>query len=157
MRKKVKGKGKVKNSVLTSKREIQRQMLEARPLPMGRKEFEEWSDRIISGSLVVADIPSQKFALANMLMHLGPTESHKPDAFFIHSLRKFAVNQVADEVRKELYEAKKAKEEAEKTPEQKEKEASDQLAGENTLRRLPNLRKALKDAGPEDTGATKTL
>lgn len=89
-------------------------MAESRPLPMGRTEFDEWSERIISGSLVSADIPSQKFALANMLLHLGPTESHKPDAFFIHSLRKFAVNQVAAAVRDELYAEKKAKEEAEK-------------------------------------------
>jgi hypothetical protein len=54
----------------------------------------------------------QKFALANALMHLGPTESHKPDAFFIHSLRKFAINQVADTVRKELHAAAKARTES---------------------------------------------
>lgn len=36
-----------------------------------------------------------KHALATMIMHLGPTESHKQDAFFIHSLRKAAANQVA--------------------------------------------------------------
>lgn len=84
------------------------QLNESRPLPMGRKEFEEWSDRIISGAVVTADITSQKYALANLLLHLGPTESHKPDAFFIHSLRKFAVNQVADEIRKEIYAARKA-------------------------------------------------
>jgi tRNA nucleotidyltransferase (CCA-adding enzyme) len=97
-------------------------MNESRPLPMGRQEFEEWSERIISGALLkgkveVDDaqvfIESQKFALANMLMHLGPTESHKPDAFFIHSLRKFAINQVADTIRKELHEAAKARTAAE--------------------------------------------
>lgn len=104
----------MQNSVDTPKEVILDQLNEPRPLPMGRAEFEEWSDRIISGALVKADIPSQKFALANLLLHLGPTESHKPDAFFIHSLRKFAVNQVADEIRKELYRARKA---AEKTDE----------------------------------------
>jgi hypothetical protein len=62
----------------------------------------------MSGALVSADVSSQQYALANLLLHLGPTESHKPDAFFIHSLRKFAVNQVADEIRKELYAARKA-------------------------------------------------
>lgn len=92
------------------------QLNEPRPLPMGRKEFEEWSDRIISGALLPggAEDPqafaeSQKYALANCLMHLGPTESHKPDAFFIHSLRKFAINQVADTVRRELHDAAKAR------------------------------------------------
>lgn len=96
---------------------------------MGRKEFHRWADRIISGALVSAEVESQKFALANMLLHLGPTESHKPDAFFIHSLRKFAINQVADEIRKELHETakakeaeKKAEEDAKKTPEQREAE-----------------------------------
>ncbi len=90
------------------------QMNEPRPLPMGRKEFSEWSDRIISGALLpggkddpIIFFESQKYALANALLHLGPTESHKPDAFFIHSLRKFAVNQVADDVRKELLAAAK--------------------------------------------------
>ena len=38
---------------------------------------------------------SQKFTLATMIMHLGPTESHKEDAFFIHTLRKAAANEVA--------------------------------------------------------------
>lgn len=122
----------IKNSEDTTANEILGQMSEPRPLPMGRQDFHEWADRIISGTLIPTDkdiprpdgldqpevfIESQKFALANMLMHLGPTESHKPDAYFIHSLRKFAINQVADSIRKELHEAAKArtkaKEEAE--------------------------------------------
>jgi hypothetical protein len=95
---------------------VKEQLLEKRPLPMGRQEFEEWSDRIISGALLTADIDSQKFTLANLLLHLGPTESHKEDAFFIHSLRKFAVNQVADAIRIEIRDKAKArlKEEEEK-------------------------------------------
>lgn len=123
-----------RNSNFTPPNVIIDQMNEPRPLPMGRCEFDEWSDRLISGALLPGDhigiggtfeeaqqrytkgqifIESQKFALANMLMHLGPTESHKPDAFFIHSLRKFAVNQVADSIRKELHEAAKARTAAE--------------------------------------------
>lgn len=106
----------IKNDDDFPKDAIVDQMLEARPLPMGRKEFEEWSERIISGAILPGGaedpqvfLETQKFALANMLMHLGPTESHKPDAFFIHSLRKFAINQVADTIRKELHEAAKAR------------------------------------------------
>lgn len=109
-----------RNFASTPKDVIIDQMNEVRPLPMGRLEFDAWSDRIISGALVPGggDSPeifleSQKFALANMLLHLGPTESHKPDAFFIHSLRKFAVNQVADTVRKELHEQAKLRTAAE--------------------------------------------
>lgn len=92
----------IKNTELTPVGDITAQMLEPRPLPMGRSQFHEWADRIISGALVSADIRSQKWALANMLIHLGPTESHKPDAFFIHSLRKAAVNETADAMRKEF-------------------------------------------------------
>lgn len=85
-------------------------MNERQPLPMGRKEFEEWSDRIISGAMIPGATPeSQKFTLANLLLHLGPQESHKEDAFFIHSLRKFAVNQVADALRTEIRDSVKAR------------------------------------------------
>lgn len=98
-----------RNALSAPKELIADQLTEPRALPMGRQEFEEWADRIISGALVTAEVSSQKYVLANMLLHLGPTESHKPDAFFIHSLRKFAVNQVADTIRRELFEAGKAK------------------------------------------------
>lgn len=94
-----------KNLLSTPMAVIKDQLLESRPLPMGREAFEEWSDRIISGACIPGDIKtddeaeifteSQKFTVAEMIMHLGPTESHKPDAYFIHSLRKAAVNQVA--------------------------------------------------------------
>lgn len=98
-----------KNSKFTSKATILSQLNERRPLPMGRKEFEEWSGRIISGAMVEATPESQRFTLANLLLHLGPTESHKEDAFFIHSLRKLAVNQVADTLRCEIRDAAKAR------------------------------------------------
>lgn len=101
-----------KNPYWMMREDIIEQMSEPRALPMGRNEFMVWSDRIISGALIPADpnqshevyIDSVRYALANLILHLGPTESHKPDAFFIHSLRKFAINQVADTIRKELYE-----------------------------------------------------
>jgi len=103
---------------------IAAQLVERRPLPIGRQEFEDWSDRIISGALVTADIDSQKFALADMLLHLGPTESHKEDAHFIHCLKKSAINQVAVAVRQELHEKAKARlaEEAAKAEELKKVE-----------------------------------
>ncbi len=84
------------NTEWTSKSTVVSQMNEPRPLPLGQKEFVEWTDRIISGALIPTnDRESLVGALAAMLMQLGPTESHKPDAYFIHSLRKAAANEVA--------------------------------------------------------------
>lgn len=114
-----------------SKEEIVDQMAEPRPLPMGREDFHVWSDRIIAGALIPDEVgqvfemngsvvwdekspypkfvQSQKFALANQLLHLGPTESHKPDAYFIHSLRVSAIKQVAVTVGNEMRDAVKAR------------------------------------------------
>ncbi len=91
-------------------------LLERRALPMGRGEFEVWAARIIEIANITADVESQKFALADMLLHLGPAESHKEDAHFVHYLRKVAVNQVADAIRCEIRDKTKArlKEESDK-------------------------------------------
>lgn len=100
-----------KNSALTPKGVILTQMEEMRPLPMGMKEFEEWSNRIIAGALIpTEDETSLKAALAAMLMALGPTEDHKPDSYFIHSLRKAAANEVAHSVFQKIKRDKEAKE-----------------------------------------------
>lgn len=96
------------NSSATPPDVIKQQMNEPRPLPMGKAEFNEWSDRIISGALVPADRTSLKFALAEMIMHLKPTQSHCEDAYFIHCLRKGAANQVAYAVMEELRNERKA-------------------------------------------------
>jgi hypothetical protein len=78
------------------KRAIVAQMTEARPLPMGVTEFNEWSERIIAGAMIpTEDKDSLTAALASMLMALGPTEDHKPDSYFIHALRKAATNEIA--------------------------------------------------------------
>ena len=103
-----------KNSKYTSKGTIIDQMNEPRPLPMGVKEFEEWSERIISGALIpTEDRDSLVAALATMLMNLGPTEDHKPDAFFIHALRKAATNEVAHHVFQGIKKKKKDQEDQE--------------------------------------------
>ncbi len=106
----------IRNDEFTAPALIVDQMQEPRPLPLGRAEFEEWSDRIIAGAMITGSdeepealIEGQKYALANMIMHLGPTESHKPDAFFIHSLRKVVCNQVAHTIFQELHAKGKAR------------------------------------------------
>ncbi len=107
-----------------SKKDLIAQMTEKRPLPLGRKDFDAWAARIISGAMIDADKVGQKFALADMILHLGPTEDHKEDAYFIKMLRKVCVNQVADSVRREIKDkfdaearAIEAKKLAEKLPE----------------------------------------
>lgn len=98
------------NPSSTSAKTILQQMNEPRPLPMGQKEFIEWTDRIISGALIPCDDrESLVAALAAMLMQLGSTESHKPDAYFIHSLRKAAVNEVANANWQQIKKRKEAK------------------------------------------------
>jgi hypothetical protein len=98
------------NSHRVSTDKIREQMNEPRPLPMGQKEFVEWTDRIISGALIPCDDrDSLVGALAAMLMQLGPTESHKPDAYFIHALRKGAVNEVAHANFQQIKKHKEAK------------------------------------------------
>jgi hypothetical protein len=114
--------------------EIVGQLNENRPLPTGVAEFEEWCDRIISGALLVADKDSQVYALCNMLLQLGPHESHKPDAHFIHGLRKFAINQIADAKRKDLYAAKQAK-----AKEEEEAAKAANPSAEATLERAKGL------------------
>lgn len=118
-----------RNTRFTPQKTIISQMNEPRPLPMGRTEFAEWSDRILSGALIPgATRESQKFALADAILHLGPTESHKPDAFFIHMLRKCAVNEVADTMRKEIREEGKKRLE-EETKKQEEIKAKSENKG----------------------------
>jgi hypothetical protein len=102
-----------RNTAATPVAVIRDQMLEMRPLPMGRAEFEEWSDRIISGAMVTASITSQKWTLANMLLHINATECHKPDAHYIHALRVCAIKESAHLLAKEYRDKGKAELEAE--------------------------------------------
>lgn len=98
-----------KNASATPKAIIQEQLTEKRPLPTGVKEFQEWSDRIISGAMITATPESQKFALANTLINLGPTVAYETDHYFISVLRKNAVNQVADAMRTKIRDEVKAR------------------------------------------------
>lgn len=95
---------KLKNDESTPKEDILNQLQELRPLPInGRAEFNEWSDRIISGVLFEnKDDPdmifSMKDVLAKMLMHVGQTEDHKSDAYFIKALHVNAIKIIASDV-----------------------------------------------------------
>jgi hypothetical protein len=104
-----------RNSESTPSSVILAQLNEPRPLPIGRAEWDIWSDRIISGACITqygASVRSQKFCLANLIMHLGPQEDHKPDIFFIKSLRKNCTMVTVNSIRQELFAEAKAEEQA---------------------------------------------
>lgn len=112
---------------------IVNQMNEDRPLPVGMEEFETWSDRIISGTLLPAEPDSQKFALATMLMHLPPTKDHECDGYFIKSLRKAAINQIAHAKMTEIRDKAKARLAEEETKKEVVKDETNlQLVTANT-------------------------
>jgi hypothetical protein len=99
-----------RNTKFTPTAVIKDQLNEKRALPLGVKEFHEWSDRIISGACIPgATTESIKFALADQLLHLGPTVDFEADLYFIKCLRKFAINQVADAMRNEIRDTAKAR------------------------------------------------
>ncbi len=73
------------------------------PLPLGRKEFEVWSNKIIvAAEIPGATIESQQFALAEMVLHCKPNESFVPLGHFVHSLRKGAASQVCHTIFQEI-------------------------------------------------------
>ena len=88
---------------------IKDQLQEPRPMPIGLKEFDAWSDRIIEGAMVKADKDSQRFALAAMITQLGKKDIFKEDAHFIVELRRSAIEQTAQYVMKEITDAQAAR------------------------------------------------
>jgi hypothetical protein len=103
-----------RNLIATPIETIRAQLDEVRPLPIGRDQFLKWSDRIISGAMVEADSDSQRFALASMVLQLGPTEAFKSDRHFVASLRKVATNQTCHTMAQEFKLAATARFEREK-------------------------------------------
>jgi hypothetical protein len=83
--------------------------LERKPLPIGKTQALEWSDRIITGAAVDADKETQRFALMGMLMQIATTEAFREDAYFMLALRVAAVKQTAHLMAQELKEAHDAK------------------------------------------------
>lgn len=82
--------------------QLTKELGEPRALPTGRAEFEEWAERVLSGVTFTADKRSLRFALAQMLMQIGPVEAFKPDGYFIKALHVAATKQVAFEIGNEL-------------------------------------------------------
>lgn len=98
------------NTQYTPVEAIRDQLNERRPLPIGSSEWVAFVDRISSGHCIPGlTRESTEFAIADQILHLGPLEDFKEDAFFIHALRKCAVNQTAVSMREESRNAVKAK------------------------------------------------
>lgn len=78
-------------------------MTDKKPLPLTMAGFQTWSDEIIDLAMVPADRESQRFAIADMAVHLNGTEDHKEYGYFVKVLRKTTYNQIAlsmmDEIR----------------------------------------------------------
>lgn len=83
--------------------DITADMLERKPLPIGRTQINEWCDRIIAASMVEASKESLKSFLCERLQHIQPTEAFSPDAKWILLLRTQAVKETAYQVFRELY------------------------------------------------------
>lgn len=100
-------------------------------LPIGRSEFEKWSaDVLYTYGWPKND--SMIFALASMIMHVGPTGAYKAKRYFGLCLHAGAAKQVAHTLFREAKErsdaALKAEEEARKSA---EATANQQVAAAN--------------------------
>jgi len=78
-------------------------MTDKKALPLTRDDFIQWTNEIIDLAMVPADRESQRFAIADMAVHLNGTEDHKEYGYFVKVLRKTTYNQIAlsmmDEIR----------------------------------------------------------
>jgi len=88
-------------------------------LPMGMSEFYEWSDSMIK----IANFPTNSrddinYVLATLILHLGPTASHKPKQYFIRAIKAGAAKQIASGVFQEIKvrQSEEAKKRQESTP-----------------------------------------
>jgi len=100
------------NSILNSIRNLALKLRALFPsaMPIGLAEHKAWADSIIS----LYDFPdndSVRFALATMVLHLGPTAAYRSKFYFSIMLKAGAAKQVASAVFQEI----KIKQQAEVT------------------------------------------
>lgn len=72
-----------------------------RRLPQGMTESKAWSDSIVKAA-GVPDNDSFRFAIAAMILQLGPLKAFKSKFYFVLALWKGAANQIAGGVMHEL-------------------------------------------------------
>ncbi len=102
-------------------------------LPVGLQEFYIFSDDIIELSGPYADEDSMRFAIATMILHLGPQKSRISKNHFVRSLRKTAANQVAGQIFQDIkVKQQEAQKQAEATAKQLEAAAVENSEKEKT-------------------------
>ncbi len=101
---------KVSNTDETPVEEIVEQLKERRPLPLGRKEFEEFCERIWAGAMIKGEPGNErllelsvKSLLADEIVHLPGHQTHETDIHFINRARKLCANQVAITIKAEIH------------------------------------------------------
>lgn len=70
-------------------------------LPRSQEEHQEWASSIIALS-ELEDSETLRHALASLIMHLSPVTTSCPKAYFVRSLQKAVVNDVAFNVLQQL-------------------------------------------------------
>lgn len=96
---------------------------ENRKLPTGVAEFDQLLIDLkteYGAELPTVDDESLKFVLASSIMHLGPTEAHKPLEFFYETIVAGAAKQVAHHVFRDTKLKQEAKAKAEEAAKQQE-------------------------------------
>lgn len=82
-------------------------------LPVGLTEFNEWADSVADTyDLPTQDRDSVHYALATMILHLGPTVAYKSDWYFVLSIRSACAKQVAGATFQDIKARQKAAEQA---------------------------------------------
>jgi hypothetical protein len=113
-------------------------------LPTGMTEFETWSNDIIELTGPLAEATSLKFALADMILRIGPLKNDKyqtlpgsvPKNYFVQALRKIASSQIASGV---LHQIKVDQEAAQKAAAEKtQAEATAATPEASTSEQVPN-------------------
>lgn len=66
-------------------------------VPIGRTDFDTWATSIID-TYQFPDNDSVRFALASIVMHMGPTSAYKPKYYFALVIKAGAAKQVAASV-----------------------------------------------------------
>lgn len=82
-------------------------------VPMGVSDFNDWADSIIN-LYGFPNNDSVRFALATIIMHLGPTAAYKSKHYFAVTIKAAAAKQVAGQVFQDLKAKQQAKQEADK-------------------------------------------
>lgn len=82
-------------------------------LPTGMSQFDAWHEKLVATyDLPTQDRDSVRYALATMILHLGPTAAFKPQYYFVLAIRSACAKQVAGAAFQEIKLRQQAEEKA---------------------------------------------